>query len=63
MKEQKKEHKKYTRAEKLKYYAARVAMFEYMLAKAKERLDYISSDEYQEWDGALQEELEKKAAE
>lgn len=59
---EKKETKRYTRAEKLKYYATRVAYFEHMLKRAQERLDYISSDEYQEWDSELAKELEQKKA-
>lgn len=58
------EKKKYTRSDKLKYYAARCAYHEYMLARAKERLEYIASEKYQEWDSDLAKELDmKKAAE
>lgn len=52
--------KKYTRADKIQYYNWLIFDLSRKLTKAKERLDHIMSDNYQEWNGDLQEQLNKK---
>jgi len=55
---------KYTRDEKIAYYARRIAYLEMamernrsQLAFAKERLKQIQSDKYQDWSSDLEDEL------
>lgn len=57
---------KYTRAEKIAYYARRKAYLEMasernksLLAFANDRLRYLQSDEYQDWDSDLEETLKE----
>lgn len=45
--------KRYTREEKIAYYTA-------LKKKAEQRLQYLTSDEYQEWDGGVAKELRLK---
>jgi len=52
--------KKYTREEKKKYYQSKILNLEFALKKAQERLEYIMSEEYQDWDSDLQKELDQK---
>lgn len=58
----KEEKKVYSRSEKLKYFAAKVAYYEYLMKRAQERLDFIASDKYQEWESDLAKELDEKKA-
>jgi len=59
---------KYTRTEKIAYYAKRIAHLEMAISRNKSQLDYakqrlahITSDEYQDWNSDLAEELKTKA--
>lgn len=52
--------KTYTREDKIKYYTRKVMNLEYALEKARERLDYLNSEEYQDWNGELAVELANK---
>lgn len=47
---------KYTREEKIAYYKA-------LKIKAEQRLQYLESPDYQEWDGGLAKELRQKQRE
>lgn len=57
------EKKVYTRAEKIEYYATKMAQYKMWYENAKKRLEYLTSDNYQEWDGQLSKELENKKKE
>lgn len=48
--------KQYTREEKIAY-------FESKIANMQKRLDYLKSDDYQEWNGRLEDELLEKKVE
>lgn len=59
----------YTREEKIAHYAKKLELAKKRLEVAKRwveifetRLQHISSEKYQEWDGKLQEQLEEKKA-
>lgn len=54
--------KVFTREEKIKYYQRKTLNLEYALEKARERLHFIMSDEYQEWNSELQKQLDIKKA-
>lgn len=54
-----KNYKEYSREEKLDYYARRVLRLEKELERAKQRLAWVKSDEYQDWNSTLQGQLDE----
>lgn len=59
--------KEYSLEEKIKYYErlierqeAVITLAQHKLLKFKERLEYLVSESYQNWDSDLQKELDKK---
>ena len=61
--------KKYTRQEKIAYYAQKIELLKAQLTitknrleKTQQRLEYIQSDEYQDWNSDLQKDLNNKKA-
>lgn len=43
----------FSRQEKLIYYAAKIAALKIQLKRAEDRLEFISSDKYQNWESDL----------
>lgn len=54
--------KSFTREEKIRYYNWLIFDLEKKLEKARDRLHYIMSDDYQDWDSDLAKEIRKKKA-
>lgn len=52
--------KVYSREEKKKYFREEILMLEAKLIRLKRRLEYIESDQYQDWDSSLSTELKEK---
>ena len=59
--------KTYTRQEKIAYYAQQIELLKAQLTitknrleKIQKRLEYIQSDEYQDWNSDLQKDLKNK---
>ena len=50
----------YSREEKIKYYQRRVLNLEFALQRAQDRLHYLNSEEYQDYNSALDKQLSKK---
>lgn len=50
----------YTREEKIKYYTYMRMQLEYRLERVVRRLEYLNSEEYQDWRSDLQEDLQYK---
>lgn len=57
-----KEKKVYTREDKIKYFNWLIFDLEKKLETARERLDYVMSENYQEWNGSLEKQLKNKKA-
>lgn len=65
--ERKEMKKEYSLEEKIKYYErlverqeAVITLAQHKLIRYKERLEYLMSEQYQDWDSDLQKELDKK---
>lgn len=56
----KKEKVIYTREEKIDYYLGQIYLLKKQLERAEKRLEAIRSDDYQEWNSTLEQELKSK---
>jgi len=57
--EQKKEPKQYTREDKIQYYLEKILKLKLAMESAENRLRFIMSDQYQDWNSNLAAELSK----
>lgn len=54
------EKKKYTQAEKIKYWSLKVAKAQYLYEKFQKNLERVMSPDYQDWDDELSKQLKAK---